>query len=218
MRGSSHRGLSETLKSGRLQLICYLLGSENVESSNSSVHTTALEKDNPQQPLWRYVKKIGKGPDGGGNVMFACNFCESKFTGSYTRCKAHLLHIGGIGIRPCPKLTNEDIKILKKEQDAAEKKSSSKSSVLVPLFASEQQENASKKRKSTLTHAFNNMGRAEMDRRIGSSGSSKYWDVNPDDIDVQLEGEHDLHAVNMDFTEPVAPSNLHDATEENQES
>ncbi|KAF3771654.1 hypothetical protein EJ110_NYTH59873 [Nymphaea thermarum] len=144
-------------------------GSDNIQSSNSSVHTTAVEKDNPEQPLWNYVKKIGKGPGGGGNVMFACNFCQKRFTGSYTRCKAHLLHIGGIGIRPCQKLTNEDIKILKKEQDAAEKKSSSKSSVLVPLFASEQQEDASKKRKSTLslTHAFNNMGRAEMDRRIG---------------------------------------------------
>ncbi|KAF3781174.1 hypothetical protein EJ110_NYTH34461 [Nymphaea thermarum] len=44
-------------------------GSENVESSSSSVHTTALEKDNPQQPLWRYVKKIGKGPGGGGNLL-----------------------------------------------------------------------------------------------------------------------------------------------------
>ncbi|KAF3772552.1 hypothetical protein EJ110_NYTH57593 [Nymphaea thermarum] len=144
-------------------------GSDNVQSNSSSVHTTAVEKDNPQQSLWSYVKKIGKGPGGGGNVMFACNFCEMKFTGSYTRCKADLLHIGGIGIRPCPKLTNEDIKILKKEQDAAEKKSSSKSSVSVPLFASEQQEDASKKRKSTLslTHAFNNMRRAEMDRRIG---------------------------------------------------
>ncbi|KAF3775049.1 hypothetical protein EJ110_NYTH47203 [Nymphaea thermarum] len=26
--------------------------------SSSSVHTTAVEKDNPQQPLWSYVKKI----------------------------------------------------------------------------------------------------------------------------------------------------------------
>ncbi|KAF3779397.1 hypothetical protein EJ110_NYTH41561 [Nymphaea thermarum] len=55
-------------------------GSDNVQSSSSSVHTTAVEKDNPQQPLWSYVKKIGKGPGGGGNVMFACNFCEMRFT------------------------------------------------------------------------------------------------------------------------------------------
>ncbi|KAF3785475.1 hypothetical protein EJ110_NYTH27768 [Nymphaea thermarum] len=52
-----------------------------------------------------------------------------------------------------------------------------------------------------------------MDRRIGSSGSSKYWDVNPEDIDVDLEGEHDLHALNMDLTEPVAPSNLDDLSQ-----
>ncbi|KAF3783772.1 Glutamyl-tRNA(Gln) amidotransferase subunit [Nymphaea thermarum] len=50
------------------------------------------------------------------------------------------------------------------------------------------------------------------------SGSSKYWDVNPKDIDVELEGEHDLYALNMDLTKPVVPSNLDDATEENQQS
>ncbi|KAF3777026.1 hypothetical protein EJ110_NYTH46535 [Nymphaea thermarum] len=43
-------------------------GSGNVESSSSSVNTATLEKDNPQQPLWRYVKKLGKGPGGGGNA------------------------------------------------------------------------------------------------------------------------------------------------------
>ncbi|XP_049936819.1 uncharacterized protein LOC126410608 [Nymphaea colorata] len=47
-----------------------------------------------------------------------------------------------------------------------------------------------------------------------SSGSSKYWDVNPEDVDVELEGEHELHALNMDLTEPVVLSNLDDATEE----
>ncbi|KAF3779125.1 hypothetical protein EJ110_NYTH33711 [Nymphaea thermarum] len=103
-------------------------GSVNVESSSSSVNTTTLDKDNPQQPLWRYVKKLGKGPGGGGNKMFNCNFCEVNYTGSYTRVEAHLLHIACVGIRPCPKLTKEEIDVLKKEQDAAEtKKSSSKS-------------------------------------------------------------------------------------------
>uniref|UniRef100_A0A5K0ZIQ4 BED-type domain-containing protein n=1 Tax=Nymphaea colorata TaxID=210225 RepID=A0A5K0ZIQ4_9MAGN len=130
-------------------------GSGNVESSSGSVNTTTVEKDNPSQPLWRYVKKLSKGPGGGGNVMFSCKFCDMMFTGSYTRCKAHLLHISGVGIRPCPKVTNEEIKIFKKEQDAAEtKKSSSKSSVSVPLYATEGGEDPSKKRK-TLAQAFN---------------------------------------------------------------
>ncbi|KAF3784925.1 Nucleolar complex protein [Nymphaea thermarum] len=48
------------------------------------------------------------------------------------------------------------------------------------------------------------------------SGSSKYLDVNPEDIDVDLEGEHDLRYLNMDLTEPVVPSNLDDVTEENE--
>ncbi|KAF3774169.1 hypothetical protein EJ110_NYTH53753 [Nymphaea thermarum] len=79
-----------------------------------------------------------------------------------------MLHIACVGIRPCPKLTKEEIDVLKKEQDAAEtKKSSSKSSVSVPLYAIEPHEDASKKRR-TLSQAFNNMGRAEMDRRIRS--------------------------------------------------
>ncbi|KAF3778929.1 hypothetical protein EJ110_NYTH42544 [Nymphaea thermarum] len=62
------------------------------------------------------------------------------FTGSYTRSKAHLLHISGVGIRPCPKVTNDEIKTFKKEQDVAEtKKSSTKSSVSVPLYAIEEE-------------------------------------------------------------------------------
>ncbi|KAF3780242.1 Pre-rRNA-processing TSR2-like protein [Nymphaea thermarum] len=197
------------------------LGSVNVESSSSSVNTATLENDNPQQPLWRYVKKLGKGPGGGGNKMFNCNFCEVNYTGSYTRVKAHLLHIACVGIRPCPKLTKEEIDVLKKEHDAAEtKKSSSKSSVSVPVYAIEPHEDASKRRR-TLSHAFNNMGRAEMDRRIGrfffasslpfNVARSPYWkDIVTEDIDVDLEGEHDLHALNMDLTEPVVPSNLDD--------
>ncbi|KAF3772004.1 Threonine--tRNA ligase [Nymphaea thermarum] len=41
-------------------------------------------------------------------------------------------------------------------------------------------------------------------------------DYLDEDIDMDLEREHDLHALNMDFAKPVAPSNLDDATEENE--
>ncbi|KAF3778620.1 hypothetical protein EJ110_NYTH43172 [Nymphaea thermarum] len=127
-------------------------GSGNMASSSSSVNTTTLELDNPSQPLWRYVKKLGKAPGGGGNVIFSCNFCNKTFTGSYTRCKAHLLHISGHGIRPCEKVNKETLKQIQKEHDAAEtKKSSAKSSELsVPLYAIEEGEDALKKRKMNM--------------------------------------------------------------------
>ncbi|KAF3782314.1 hypothetical protein EJ110_NYTH34669 [Nymphaea thermarum] len=68
------------------------------------------------------------------------------------------------------------------------KPSANSSELCVPLYAIEEGEDASKKRKmniaigatKTLAQAFENMGRAEMDRKNGSSGSSKYWDVNMD--------------------------------------
>ncbi|KAF3775058.1 hypothetical protein EJ110_NYTH51443 [Nymphaea thermarum] len=88
-------------------------GSGNVASSGSSVNTVAVEKDNPSQPLWHYMKKLGKGPGGGGNVIFSCKLCNMTSIGSFTRCKAHFLHISSHGIRPCPKV-KEEIKIFKR--------------------------------------------------------------------------------------------------------
>ncbi|XP_049931121.1 uncharacterized protein LOC126409217 [Nymphaea colorata] len=70
------------------------------------------------------------------------------------------------------------------------------------------------KRAEDLVYVHSNLHLLSRTSSDYSSGSSKYWDVNPEDIDVELEGEHDLHALNMDLIEPVVPYNLDDATEE----
>ncbi|XP_049933240.1 uncharacterized protein LOC126409986 [Nymphaea colorata] len=72
------------------------------------------------------------------------------------------------------------------------------------------------KRAEDLVYVLSNLCLLSRTSDDYSSGSSKYWDVNPKDIDVDLEGEHDLHALNMDLTELVVPSNLDDVTEENE--
>ncbi|XP_049932151.1 uncharacterized protein LOC126409802 [Nymphaea colorata] len=70
------------------------------------------------------------------------------------------------------------------------------------------------KRVEDLVYVHSNLRLLSRTSNDYSSESSKYWDVNPEDIDVELEGEHELHALNMDLTEPVVPSNLDDASEE----
>ncbi|KAF3794454.1 hypothetical protein EJ110_NYTH07419 [Nymphaea thermarum] len=66
------------------------------------------------------------------------------------------------------------------------------------------------KRAKDLVYVHSNLRLLSRTSDDYSSRSSKYWDVNPEDIDVDLEGEHDLHALNMDLTKPVVPSNLDD--------
>ncbi|KAF3782256.1 hypothetical protein EJ110_NYTH34785 [Nymphaea thermarum] len=115
----------------------------------SGVQQAASVNMDSAQPLWCYVNKLGKDSGGDGNIIFSCKFCFKHFTGSYTHCKAHLLHIKGHGIRPCKEISKESMKQLRKKQDEAKtKKSSAKSSELfVPLYAIKEGEDASKKKK-----------------------------------------------------------------------
>ena len=77
-------------------------------------------------PLWKYVDRV-RGPKGsGGSAEVTCKLCPLKWKGSYTRVKAHFLHISGVGVDPC---TNEVERYdLIREQERAEGKVAKKSS------------------------------------------------------------------------------------------
>nr|CAD1827973.1 unnamed protein product [Ananas comosus var. bracteatus] len=69
---------------------------------------------NDNTPLWKYVKKVEKLGDGGGNMRFECNFCKQVYNGSYYRVKAHFLRISGQGIKGCSKVTSDNIAEMKR--------------------------------------------------------------------------------------------------------
>ena len=59
-------------------------------TSGSGSGTPINQDDNAQQPpLWRYVSKMEKMGEGGGNTKFQCNYCQNVYRGSYFRVKAH---------------------------------------------------------------------------------------------------------------------------------
>lgn len=47
------------------------------------------------KPLWKYITKLAKPGEGGGNCQLQCKFCNNTFKGSYTRVRAHLLKLLG---------------------------------------------------------------------------------------------------------------------------
>lgn len=62
--------------------------------------------DDEKMPLWRYVELLEKtGRGQGGNTKPRCTLCDHVINGSYSRVKAHLLKVGGYGVKFCPKVT-----------------------------------------------------------------------------------------------------------------
>ncbi|KAK8349585.1 hypothetical protein V6Z12_A06G152200 [Gossypium hirsutum] len=94
-----------------------------------------LDNSKCNTPLWRYVTKLPKTVEGGGNVSFVCNFCNAIFKGSYYRVKAHLLKLNRKGIRVCPKLTLQHLVEMQKIIEDAKLKLQPK---IVPLSPSSQ--------------------------------------------------------------------------------
>ena len=66
-------------------------------------------QDDDNAPLWRYVTKVEKIGEEGGNTKFQCNYCQTIFSGSYFRVKAHLLKNSGHGIKVCSKVTPQHL-------------------------------------------------------------------------------------------------------------
>lgn len=74
-------------------------------ASGSSSDAGDANNESPATPLWRFVTKLGKLNEGGGNVSFMCNFCQKQIKGSYSRVRGHLLKIPNFGVKGCSRLT-----------------------------------------------------------------------------------------------------------------
>ncbi|KAF9596945.1 hypothetical protein IFM89_014524 [Coptis chinensis] len=87
--------------------------------NNNYTKNKEVNKDK-NTPLWRYVTvKEVAGPKARGNKKWTCNFCQYDGNGSYSRVKAHLLHVSGIGAKKCSKVDDILRKELQNEEDEA---------------------------------------------------------------------------------------------------
>ena len=86
------------------------VSNEAIGASMRSKNLVAVAKQQAQEkkyPLWKYVtRKEGPGSksDGGGNVLWSCNFCKGQFKSTYYRVKGHLLGLP-CGIGACTVIT-----------------------------------------------------------------------------------------------------------------
>lgn len=93
--------------------------SDEIQSQASN--TIKRDKIELDAPLWRYVTRAsGAKTMGGGNRTWTRNFCKKLFNGSYSRVKAHLLKISGVGIQSCSKVDLILKEELEKEQFEAQ--------------------------------------------------------------------------------------------------
>ncbi|KAG8379144.1 hypothetical protein BUALT_Bualt07G0057600 [Buddleja alternifolia] len=160
-------------------------------SSQSGGDVSSPPSDN--RPLWKYVTKMTRSKECGGNIPFTCNLCKATYKGSYSRVKSHLLKIGGNGIKVCSKVTDSQLNEMKKLEDEATQRREIEQPRLAPLsgaFSSSSQssshsvsvdalnsmrqegyEYAPRKRKvdgdnNPIEKAFNYMGREQLDAEI----------------------------------------------------
>ncbi|KAI3682230.1 hypothetical protein L2E82_50037 [Cichorium intybus] len=80
--------------------------------------TTSID----QPPLWDNVTKLERLGGSEGCWKFKCNFCSEIRQGSYSRVRAHLLGIKGIGISICKQVTAADKLNMKRLEDAYEER------------------------------------------------------------------------------------------------
>ena len=96
------------------------VSSEAIGASMPSINLAAVAKQQAKEkkyPLWKYVtRKEGPGSksDGGGNVLWSCNFCKGQFKSTYYRVKGHLLGLP-CGLGACPGISFNQRKELEKE-------------------------------------------------------------------------------------------------------
>ena len=52
-------------------------------------------------PLWKYVDHVKGSKGSGGTATISCKLCPMSWQGTYTRVRAHFLHLPGKGVDPC---------------------------------------------------------------------------------------------------------------------
>eukprot|EP01018_Ginkgo_biloba_P032215 Gb_18618 [translate_table: standard] len=78
--------------------------------------------EDTKAPLWKYVTILSM-TQGEGCKRWQCNECGKAYIGSYSRVKAHLLHITKIRVKVCPKVNHAKKEAFIKEQEDAERAS-----------------------------------------------------------------------------------------------
>ncbi|XP_058226638.1 sister chromatid cohesion protein PDS5 homolog C isoform X2 [Rhododendron vialii] len=93
---------------------------EDTKNPSNEVDTkNPYNEGDTSNPLWRYVTRLEKRRHGGGNVTWRCNFCNVVKKGSYTRVRGHLLNWQSAGVKPCEKVTHEDIATMQRLENEA---------------------------------------------------------------------------------------------------
>ncbi|XP_072959848.1 uncharacterized protein [Typha angustifolia] len=140
------------------------------ESISSSTNSVAVDES---APLWKYVTKLEKMGEGGGNMRFQCNYCQQIYKGSYYRVKAHVMRISGCGIKPCPKVNSQHIVEMKRIMEQAELKIKNSMPKSVPLPMSTQYGTSSK----PLATSSSNMPYGSKKRRSGETALEKSFNM-----------------------------------------
>jgi hypothetical protein len=91
-------------------------GSNTVDGSEENPNTS------PFYPLWVHVTRYnmdGSESRGKDNSRFKCHFCDGVFMGSYSRVRAHLLKIAGVGTKSCTKISYSVLEKLRKKDESS---------------------------------------------------------------------------------------------------
>ena len=83
---------------------------------------------------WKHVSVFGGFDKGSGTKRWKCNHCNSRYNGSYSRVRAHLLGYSGVGVKSCPaidKSIRDEFRILEEEYLQKKKKKNPFSSKVV---------------------------------------------------------------------------------------
>lgn len=74
---------------------------------------------------WKQVSVFGGFDRGSGTKRWKCNHCNSRYNGSYSRVRAHLLGFTGVGVKSCPAIDRslrEAFQVLEEERLSRKKK------------------------------------------------------------------------------------------------
>lgn len=114
--------------------------------------------------LWKYMERGAATSQGGGNKRITCKLCKATWVGSYTRVRAHLLHIPTNGVGSCPKVDAVMLEKLRAFEEAKELMVQvANRKPVVPLPNSEEFGSKKRKNDSALAKCFNKKARDELD-------------------------------------------------------
>ena len=148
-------------------------------TSKSSSSSNVSSKDKENSFLWKYVNRLEKTGDRGGNWKWICNFCGELKQGTYTTVKAHLLKQTGKVISVCKKVGHDDISEMRKMENEVANRILVSQPKRVPLpttaisssltLTDQSISNALKRKKidnSPIGKAFDIQTRARLDAKI----------------------------------------------------